>query len=327
MKRFFSKPGRWAAVYSLALAISAAYILLYTFVLPRAVIKVTAASAAAETTLYTAGSAASAQSTDVSAAETALNVAASAASAAPVITDTSYSDGNISIVLTTERMYDTDIYIADITVSNTEYLKTAFALETYGRNIKAVTSSIAAESHAILAINGDYYGFRDTGFVLRNGVLYRDTARAYGSDESLAIDSAGNFTIFHESRTDAQALLESGVWQVLSFGPALIDGGVITVTANSEVAQSMGSNPRTAIGQVSALHYIMVVSDGRTSLSTGLSLEELAQVMLDYGCAVAYNLDGGGSSTLWFIGQVINHPTDGRKAAERSVSDIVCIGY
>ena len=89
----------------------------------------------------------------------------------------------------------------------------------------------------------------------------------------------------------------------------------------------MGSNPRTAIGQVSALHYIMVVSDGRTDASEGLTLLELAQVMRQYGCVIAYNLDGGGSSTLWFNGKVINNPTDGRKASERSVSDIVCIGY
>ena len=85
----------------------------------------------------------------------------------------------------------------------------------------------------------------------------------------------------------------------------------------------MTSNPRTAIGQVSALHYIVIVSDGRTSQSDGLTLYALATLMKDRGCTVAYNLDGGGSSTLWFNGEVINNPTDGRSDGERKVSDIV----
>ena len=86
----------------------------------------------------------------------------------------------------------------------------------------------------------------------------------------------------------------------------------------------MGSNPRTAIGMVEPLHYILVVSDGRTDESEGLTLDELAEVMADYGCTQAYNLDGGGSSTMVFNGTVINNPTSsGRSEKERSVSDIV----
>ena len=75
----------------------------------------------------------------------------------------------------------------------------------------------------------------------------------------------------------------------------------------------MNSNPRTAIGQISPLHYLFVVSDGRTGESAGLSLLELAQIMQERGCAVAYNLDGGGSSTMWFNGAIVNKPTDKRQ--------------
>ncbi len=92
------------------------------------------------------------------------------------------------------------------------------------------------------------------------------------------------------------------------------------------MSQSKTSNPRTAIGVIDELHYIFLVSDGRTTQNAGLSLLELAQVMQDYGCTVAYNLDGGGSSTMVFNGQVINNPTDGRSFGERNVSDIIYIG-
>ena len=90
----------------------------------------------------------------------------------------------------------------------------------------------------------------------------------------------------------------------------------------------MASNPRTAIGIIDENHYIIVVSDGRTSESEGLSLYQLAEIMKSYGAKTAYNLDGGGSSTLYFNGQVINKPTTGgNKILERAVSDIVYIGY
>lgn len=74
-------------------------------------------------------------------------------------------------------------------------------------------------------------------------------------------------------------------------------------------------------------HYVFVVSDGRTSESAGLSLAQLAAVMQDAGCQCAYNLDGGGSSTMWFMGDVVNNPTtNGNSISERKVSDIVYIG-
>lgn len=90
----------------------------------------------------------------------------------------------------------------------------------------------------------------------------------------------------------------------------------------------MSSNPRTAIGIIDENHYVFVVSDGRTSESAGLSLYQLAKFMQDLDVDIAYNLDGGGSSTMYFNGRVINNPTTtGRNSSERSISDIVYIGY
>ena len=79
---------------------------------------------------------------------------------------------------------------------------------------------------------------------------------------------------------------------------------------------------------INDLHYLFVVSDGRTNESEGLSLYELAEFLQSLGVKTAYNLDGGGSSTMYFNGNVINQPTTrGKNIKERSVSDIVYIGY
>lgn len=240
--------------------------------------------------------------------------------------ETSYEDGEISITLTEYREEDTSIYVADIVLSSPEYLKTAFAQNSYGKNVTEKTSEIAEGVNAILAINGDYYGAQEKGYVLRNGTLYRSEAEE--GQEDLVIYEDGSFEIISEETITAEELLEQGAQELLSFGPALIENGTIAVTEEDEVGKAMASNPRTAIGILDDLHYVFVVSDGRTEESEGLSLLELAEFMDGLGVKTAYNLDGGGSSTMYFNGEVINTPTtNGRSIKERSVSDIVYIGY
>lgn len=241
-------------------------------------------------------------------------------------TDTSYKDDNIEINITTTRVNDTTVYIADIQLSSADYLKTALAQGTYGTNVTEKTSSIASDNNAIFAINGDYYGANSTGYVIKNGQLYRDTTRS--SDyEDLVMYANGTFDTIDESDTTAQQLLDSGVVNTFTFGPTLVKNGQIAVSTSDEVGRAMADNPRTAIGVIDDLHYILVVSDGRTSESSGLTLYELAEVMQSNGATMAYNLDGGGSSTMYFNGQVVNKPTTNGEISERAVSDIVYIGY
>lgn len=242
------------------------------------------------------------------------------------ITKTSYNDDNIQITISTIEEYDTIIYIADIYINDPSFLKTALAQNAYGTNVTETTSSIAESNNAILAINGDYYGANEAGYVIKNGVLYRDTIRQ-DETQDLAIYEDGTFEIIDENEITAQELLDNGVIQTLAFGPGLIEDGEIIVDTNAEVNQSMSSNPRTAIGYVEENHYIFMVSDGRTDESAGLTLYQVAQIMKEYNCQIAYNLDGGGSSTMVFNGEVINKPTtSGKNIEEREVSDIVYIG-
>jgi len=315
MKKFLSKPYRWAAVLAVLLILSFVFVLLDTFVIPKNMTEVKQREAA-ET--------AEQQNTASEQQSAAEGPSESGSETEAAVTDHSYQDKNTKITIDTVQAYDTTFYVADIRLSDASYLKTALAENSFGRNLKETTSDMAEEHQAIFAVNGDYYGFRNNGYVLRNGVLYRDTARQAGNDEALVIDGHGDFSIINENAVSADSL--TNTWQVLSFGPALIKNGEIVVDSTSEVSQSKNSNPRTAIGQVSGLHYIVIVSDGRTEESAGLSLLELAQEFAERGCTVAYNLDGGGSSTMYFNGEIVNHPTDGRSSQQREVSDIVYIG-
>lgn len=297
----------WAIAYGLILTVFSAYVLLDTFVISR--VYVTLPSGQAEET-------AGAAEADRGVSEP----------SSPIITDRSYSDGSIGIAITEYREHDTTIYVADVVLTSADSLKTAFAGNVYGKNVTDKTSVIARENGAILAINGDFYGAQENGYVLRNGVLYRDSPRR--DQEDLVIYADGSFEVITETQVSADMLLSGGARQILSFGPALVSGGQVCVTEDEEVGKARASNPRTALGVIGDLHYVFVVSDGRTSASQGLSLYQLARFMQSLGATEAYNLDGGGSSTMVFNGEVINNPTStGKSIKERSVSDIVYIGY
>jgi exopolysaccharide biosynthesis protein len=319
MKRFLSKPYWWTIVYTLLLTGFTAFVLLDTFVIPRAISAAPAVEYVQNDNVVASTAAPSSMDTEKD--------SAGAAADGPVYTANSYKDENISITITTERLYDTQVYIADIQLRSLDYLKTAFARNTFGRNIAQKTSVMAEAHDAILAINGDYCGFRNTGFVIRNGVLYRAAARSRNDDEALVIYGDGSFGVVSENAISADALKQKGAIQVFSFGPSLLKNGVIDVNESSEVAKAKTSNPRTAIGIISPLHYIIIVSDGRMDQSTGLTLYQLAEIFQEQGCEIAYNFDGGGSSAMWFNGRILNVPTDGVKLGERKVSDIVFIGY
>ena len=267
-----------------------------------------------------------------------------------------YSDPDIYIDITTHRdeADTTTYYVADIRLKSLINLKTALAKDTYGMHIKERTSDICKRKKGILAIDGDTYGEQEGGYVVRNGTPLRDTKnlnRMRGTTskaEDLIIRGDGTFGIIDERYTSFEEVTAQNPWQVFSFGPALIKNNEVAVEANEEVGTAMSGNrnQRCAIGIIAPKHYVFVVSDGRSSESAGLSLRTLGEIMKDLHCQCAYNLDGGGSATMYLddgtgnangLAHLVNKPTQdlsggynpgqgGATIGQREVSDIVYIG-
>lgn len=298
------------AVFAAVLTAFTAYVALDTFVIPRSMAPAVSEAVVSERE----SSAAKVNETESTTDET-------TQVQTETETETEAYDG-ADIEIETYYEYDTVIYVADVEFSSITELKAAFAEDTYGRNITAVTSDIAYDNGAILAINGDFYGSQERGYVIRNGILYRSEAKS--DQEDLVIYADGTFEIINEDDVSAEELLEAGAWQVLSFGPGIVSDGEIEVTEDEEVGKAKASNPRTAIGFIDETHIVMVVSDGRTDESEGLSLYQLAEFMQSLGVSEAYNLDGGGSSTMYYDGEIVNNPTSsGNSIKERAISDIL----
>ena len=239
------------------------------------------------------------------------------------------NEGSISIKTVVEGSGSNQItsYYAEVKLNDATLLRGAFANNKFGQNIIDTPSNISSQHNGVFAINGDYYGFRTTGIVIRNGVAYRDA----GAREGMAFYRDGSVKIYDETATNAQTLINEGVWNTLSFGPALVkDSQVVNGIDSVEVDTNFGNHsiqgnqPRTGIGVLGANHFLFIVTDGRSQgYSRGVTMPEFAQMFKDAGCTAAYNLDGGFSSAMVFNGSLVNKPGGGTK--ERGTSDILYI--
>lgn len=218
-------------------------------------------------------------------------------------------------------------YVADLRLSAGTDLRSAFAQDTFGQNIVADTSAIARQNGASWAVNGDYYGFRDTGIVVRNGVAFRDR----GARQGLVLGRDGTLALYDETATSASRLIADGAWHTLSFGPGIVaDSAVVPGIEEVEIDTNVGNHsiqgnqPRTGLGMIETNHLLAIVVDGRSpGYSRGVTLPEFARMFVDRGAQVAYNLDGGGSSVMYADGAVVSNPLGAGR--ERGTSDILYV--
>jgi exopolysaccharide biosynthesis protein len=114
---------------------------------------------------------------------------------------------------------------------------------------------------------------------------------------------------------------------IIGAGPQLLaSGGFVAEAEAANYSQSLMRlrHPRTAIGRREDGRLILVTVDGRQpQKSVGMTIEELAKLMLELGCREALNLDGGGSTTMVIKNRIVNSPSD--QIGERPVSDALLV--
>ena len=221
------------------------------------------------------------------------------------------SDG-LGIKLVEQKSTNQHYWIAEVVTTKNNQLQAEFANNIYGGK-RETLSSMANRMGAILAINAS--GFytdsnKPMGSIVRDGQLIQTDPNF--TSEVLSTTWSGDSNFFQVN--DQASAYASDINDTFAFGPILVRNGIATeIKDNSR-------HPRTAIGQLDKNRYIIVVAEGRLKNAQGLTLTELQNIFLSLGCQTAYNLDGGGSSTLYFKGQVINTPSDGQ---ERAITDMI----
>ena len=233
-----------------------------------------------------------------------------------------YKTDRVSIGVSNVREGDVSYYICDIVVTSPSDFHTAFPNGKISQ--VAYTSKIAASVGAGFAVNGDFCGHRSYGIIIRNGGLYRN--RKSDNWELCYMNAYGDLITCKNDKQDGKALVDDGVLQSWCFGPTLVtDYKALTKEQfNTPDLSRSAHEPRTAIGQVEELHYIIIVVDairsGASTVGGGMTFTELAKTFESLGCKTAYNLDGGGSTALYLNGKIINELCMG---GEREVSDII----
>ena len=220
---------------------------------------------------------------------------------------------------------DLRYFVAHVYTTGPEQLRTAFAGEKYSKDLAEAPKDIAARHDAVLAINGDYYNYKEnSGLIIRNGELYRELGT---SRHQLLVYEDGTMKgLMPEGyeKGKGQMYIDRGVEQCFTFGPLLLDNFEVLELPEKYYIATYDDirEPRTAIGQVDENHYVIVVADGRRKgwSDEGMTLKELQQVFVEQGARIAYNLDGGGSTTMVLEGERVNK---GSTSRERDVSDII----
>ncbi len=233
----------------------------------------------------------------------------------------SYEDETIKVEYWTEKRFNSVVHLAKVQIAHPTQLRTAFAGGKYGSETRYNPRTIARNVNAVIATNADYYNYRKGGIIIRQNVLYRNKAMNW---DILLIDDEGNFHIHKDKDKAVQELVKSGkIVNTLHFGPSLVIDGEIKILDNDSGCGPTWNDkvsPRTAIGQIGELTYLMCCIEGRMDDSKGVSAEKVAEIMKDNGCVQAYLLDGGQSTTMVFNGESVNRPLWG---GMRAVSDIV----
>jgi len=217
-------------------------------------------------------------------------------------------------------------HVADIYLRDINSLRGAFAKGTFPEKGSAQLESItkmAVNNNALFAINCDYCEIRGNGITYRNGVMYRETRRA----EVAVIYKDGVMDVL----TDAEyrALTEeqrANIWQTTAFAPGLVKDGV--QMSGFTGATYVDLHPRSGIGYFEPGHYCFVQVDGRQpGYSDGISVAQFAEIMYSLGVQEAYNMDGGSSSEIVFMGETYNHPSGIKTGSSggRNNSDILFI--
>lgn len=239
---------------------------------------------------------------------------------------TTYRSADLYVKVTNVYKGGQNYYVADVRTRDISKLFTAFSGNGYSVKKNSERTSVIARRHgAVIAINGDYYNARKQGLVIRNGMLYRPTPYY----DVAAIFADGTMKTYTRSQITAKELIAEGCVQAFGFGPKLMDGKGNALSAkqlNSIQKKIANINPRTGIGYFGPNHFAFVVVDGRKPKKgmIGMTFVEFANLFKSLGCKEAYNLDGGGSSAMVFMGKVLNHPCDA--AGERKISDILYFG-
>lgn len=240
-----------------------------------------------------------------------------------VISENSYRSAEVSVTVTTYtdtlRGSPQAWHVADIYISDIENFACYAPEGCFTSPCKAPADELAAESGAVLCINGDFCNTQgNSGMYARNGELFSDKV---SSSDICVLYYDGTMETLPGWSYDPEEIIAKSPYQIWKFGPRLLDDEGKPLKDFNIPEEIESYNPRSAIGYYEPGHYCFVIADGRQAgWARGLMMDQLAEIFSELGCTAAYNLDGGASAVMLLNGSVCSRPS-----AYREIGDILLI--
>jgi exopolysaccharide biosynthesis protein len=236
------------------------------------------------------------------------------------LSDMEYEDPSIHVAIETGREFNTNYWLARITIKDPSQLRTVSA-NGFDSTRTMSGRALANRVNAVFAINGDYFSYRNDGFLIRQGKQYRDLPS--GKRDVMMLDEKGDMHIVRRATAEALApYIEKNIINSFNFGPALVvDGERMGGFVDNDDAALLGRQ-RMGLAQVKKgeLNYIALACTGPKWGNSGWTLDQFSQMMERLGVENAYNLDGGNSTMLMFQGGYVNRINE---ETMRTISDII----
>ena len=253
----------------------------------------------------------------------------------------SYSDSTISVSIhdgnAKTGIGACNYWYADIRLTDASQLRTMSAGKSGAFDTAGEMDSLRLASrarNAVVVINGDFWNSSEKkglGYIVRQGILYKNNLDEGGKKTSrlmdvLLVDEDGDFIGLYRPEAGSIPAEVNGkkILNSFSFGPILVDNGEVVTEYNGSdrwidmVPQER--RQRICICQVEPLHYMVVCCAGPYRGNTAMTLSEFSELVASLGVRIAYNLDGGDSTLLYFGGKRVN---EFGSNSQRKLMDII----
>ena len=233
-----------------------------------------------------------------------------------------YYDETILAITWKEIINGNMVTFAEVKLAHGSQLRRALAGNEYGSSVEEYPTNMAKNANAVLAINGDFYNFRDLGITVYQRQLYRHAPKSVDT----AYFTASGDMIFSKrgelsDKAEAEQFVEDNdVVFSVAFGPILVENGQKVTNAKYPIGEIEKKYSRTAIGQRDELHYILMTVNYEGPCQVTCTLAQATDYIYAKGVEKAYALDGGQTSSMVFNGELVNRVDWGN---ERTMSDII----
>lgn len=233
-----------------------------------------------------------------------------------------YYDETILVIQWKEYIEERCCTCAEVKLAHGSQVRRKLAEDTYGSSVQLYASEMANAANAVIAINGDFYNFRNLGITAYQRKLYRNNPATVDScfftaGGDMLFSKAGELMKTGETE---KFIKDNDVVFAIAFGPILVDKGELQYCASYPIGEINLEYSRSCIAQKDTLHYFLMTINHTDDARPRANINELARFVHSKDVIKAYTLDGGQTAEIVMMGGPVNNVDFGN---ERAVSDIL----